>query len=32
MKAYRSQLDSPYLRLLLMSFLRQNELFAVTEP
>ena len=29
---YRSQLDSPYLRLLLMSFLRQNELFAVAEP
>jgi LmbE family N-acetylglucosaminyl deacetylase len=29
---YRSQLDSPYLRLLLLSFLRQNELFAVTEP
>ncbi|MGQ0550995.1 MAG: PIG-L family deacetylase [Armatimonadota bacterium] len=29
---YRSQLDSPYLRLLLSSFLRQNELFAVTEP
>lgn len=32
MRAYRSQLDSPYLRLLLMSFLRQNELFAVVEP
>lgn len=32
MKEYQSQLDSPYLRLLLMSFLRQNELFAVTEP
>lgn len=32
MKDYRSQLDSPYLRLLLNSFLRQNELFAVTEP
>ena len=32
MKSYRSQLDSPYLRLLLMSFMRQNELFAVTEP
>ncbi len=29
---YRSQLDSPYLRLLLSSFLRQNELFAVAEP
>ncbi len=29
---YRSQLDSPFLRLLLMSFLRQNELFAVAEP
>lgn len=29
---YRSQLDSPYLRLLLSSFLRQNELFAETEP
>jgi len=29
---YRSQLDSPYLRLLLSSFLRQNELFAVTDP
>ncbi|MDR7418190.1 MAG: PIG-L family deacetylase [Armatimonadota bacterium] len=32
MRHYRSQLDSPYLRLLLHSFLRQNELFAVTEP
>jgi LmbE family N-acetylglucosaminyl deacetylase len=32
MKTYRSQLDSPYLRLLLMSFMRQNELFAVTDP
>lgn len=32
MGEYRSQLDSPYLRLLLMSFLRQNELFAVAEP
>jgi hypothetical protein len=32
MKDYRSQLDSPYLRLLLNSFLRQNELFAVTQP
>lgn len=32
MRDYRSQLDSPYLRLLLLSFLRQNELFAVTEP
>ncbi len=32
MHDYRSQLDSPYLRLLLNSFLRQNELFAVTEP
>jgi LmbE family N-acetylglucosaminyl deacetylase len=32
MGEYRSQLDSPYLRLLLMSFVRQNELFAVTEP
>jgi len=29
---YHSQLDSPYLRLLLLSFLRQNELFAVTDP
>lgn len=29
---YRSQLESPFLRLLLMSFLRQNELFAVTDP
>jgi LmbE family N-acetylglucosaminyl deacetylase len=29
---YRSQLDSPYLRILLMSFVRQNELFAVAEP
>jgi LmbE family N-acetylglucosaminyl deacetylase len=32
MRDYRTQLDSPYLRLLLYSFLRQNELFAVTEP
>jgi LmbE family N-acetylglucosaminyl deacetylase len=32
MKAYKSQLDSPYLRLLLMSFMRKNELFAVTDP
>jgi LmbE family N-acetylglucosaminyl deacetylase len=32
MRDYRSQLDSPYLRLLLNSFLRQNELFAATEP
>jgi hypothetical protein len=29
---YKSQLESPFLRLLLMSFLRQNELFAVTDP
>jgi LmbE family N-acetylglucosaminyl deacetylase len=29
---YRSQLESPFLRLLLMSFLRRNELFAVAEP
>ena len=32
LRDYRSQLDSPYLRLLLSSFLRQNELFAETEP
>lgn len=32
MRDYRSQLDSPYLRLLLNSFLRQNELFAITDP
>jgi LmbE family N-acetylglucosaminyl deacetylase len=32
MRDYRTQLESPYLRLLLHSFLRQNELFAVTEP
>ncbi|MDR7484650.1 MAG: PIG-L family deacetylase [Armatimonadota bacterium] len=32
MREYRSQLDSPYLRLLLGSFVRQNELFAVTDP
>jgi LmbE family N-acetylglucosaminyl deacetylase len=32
LRDYRTQLDSPYLRLLLYSFLRQNELFAVSEP
>ncbi|MBI3998788.1 MAG: PIG-L family deacetylase [Armatimonadetes bacterium] len=32
MRDYRSQLDSPYLRLLMSSFIRQNELFAVAEP
>ncbi len=32
LRGYKSQLDSPYLRLLLSSFLRQNELFAETEP
>jgi LmbE family N-acetylglucosaminyl deacetylase len=32
MADYRTQLDSPYLRLLMRSFLRQNELFAATEP
>jgi LmbE family N-acetylglucosaminyl deacetylase len=32
LRDYRSQLDSPYLRILLHSFLRQNELFAATEP
>ncbi len=32
LREYRSQLDSPYLRLLLHSFMRQNELFAVSEP
>lgn len=32
LREYRTQLDSPYLRLLLSSFLRQNELFAESEP
>jgi LmbE family N-acetylglucosaminyl deacetylase len=32
MREYRSQLDSPYLRVLLASFLRQNELFAAVDP
>lgn len=32
MRDYHSQYDTPYLRLLLSSFLRQNELFAVAEP
>jgi LmbE family N-acetylglucosaminyl deacetylase len=32
MRDYRSQLESPYLRLLLNSFIRQNELFAATDP
>ncbi len=32
MRDYRSQLDSPYLRILLHSFVRQNELFAASEP
>jgi LmbE family N-acetylglucosaminyl deacetylase len=32
LRDYRSQLDSPYLRLLLHSFLRQNELFAAINP
>lgn len=32
LREYRSQLDSPYLRLLLASFLRENELFAFAEP
>ncbi len=32
MQEYRSQLDSPYLRLLLASFLRENELFTAAEP
>jgi len=32
MNEYRTQLDSPYLRLLMRSFLRRNELFAATEP
>ena len=32
LRDYRSQLDSPYLRILLHSFLRQNELFAASEP
>jgi LmbE family N-acetylglucosaminyl deacetylase len=32
MRVYRSQLDSPYLRLLLNSFIRQNELFAIADP
>ncbi|OFX31640.1 MAG: hypothetical protein A2Z07_08725 [Armatimonadetes bacterium RBG_16_67_12] len=32
MRDYRSQIDSPYLRLLLNSFIRQNELFAITDP
>ncbi|MDR7421300.1 MAG: PIG-L family deacetylase [Armatimonadota bacterium] len=32
MREYRSQLDSPYLRVLLSSFLRQNELFAAIDP
>jgi LmbE family N-acetylglucosaminyl deacetylase len=32
MEEYRSQLASPYLRLLLTSFLRQNELFALIAP
>jgi LmbE family N-acetylglucosaminyl deacetylase/GTP:adenosylcobinamide-phosphate guanylyltransferase len=32
LREYRSQLGSPYLRMLLHSFLRQNELFAVSEP
>lgn len=30
--AYRSQIVTPYLRLLLASFVRTNELFAVREP
>jgi len=30
--AYRSQINTPYLRLLLASFVRTNELFAVREP
>ena len=29
---YKTQMESPYLRLLLSSFIRQNELFAVAEP
>jgi len=32
LNAYRSQLSTPYLRLLLASFIRTNELFAVREP
>jgi hypothetical protein len=30
--AYRSQLVTPYLRLLLPSFVRTNELYAVRTP
>jgi LmbE family N-acetylglucosaminyl deacetylase len=29
---YKTQMESPYLRLLLSSFIRQNELFAVAQP
>jgi hypothetical protein len=32
LNAYRSQIVSPYLRLLLASFVRTNELFAARRP